>query len=91
MQCSDGGWGWFSGWGEQSYPHHDGCGRPRDADRRENDVALVPGMLERGVAWLKRYQEEQLQLIRNGRKDPKVVPWKNADNLDALIYMVLVA
>ena len=21
MQCSDGGWGWFSGWGERSYPH----------------------------------------------------------------------
>ncbi|MBO7533226.1 MAG: hypothetical protein J6T46_04505, partial [Victivallales bacterium] len=21
MQCSDGGWGWFSGWGERSWPH----------------------------------------------------------------------
>src|SRR5206468_2545721 len=21
MQCTDGGWGWFSGWGERSYPH----------------------------------------------------------------------
>src|SRR5205814_1387162 len=21
MQLTDGGWGWFSGWGEQSYPH----------------------------------------------------------------------
>ena len=21
MQCSDGGWGWFSGFGEHSYPH----------------------------------------------------------------------
>ena len=21
MQCSDGGWGWFSGWGEHSWPH----------------------------------------------------------------------
>ncbi len=21
MQCADGGWGWFSGFGEMSYPH----------------------------------------------------------------------
>ena len=21
MQLGDGGWGWFSGWGEQSWPH----------------------------------------------------------------------
>ena len=32
---------------------------------KQNDVALVPGMLERGVEWLKRYQAEQVQLIKN--------------------------
>jgi len=56
---------------------------------RENDVAIVPGVLERGVAWLKRYQAEQNRLLwlyvtTNGKQGkPK------ADNLDAFVYMVL--
>ncbi len=32
---------------------------------QQNDVALVPGVLERGVAWLKSYQDEQVQLLKN--------------------------
>ena len=32
---------------------------------KQNDVALVPGVLERGVEWLKRYQDEQVQLLKN--------------------------
>ena len=60
---------------------------------QQNDVALVPGVLERGVEWLKRYQDEQVQLLKNARSrtSPKVMPWKDhADNLDAFVYMVLV-
>ncbi|MDY7010244.1 MAG: MG2 domain-containing protein [Planctomycetota bacterium] len=91
MQCGDGGWGWFSGWGERSYPHTTAVVVHGLQIARENDVAVVPGMLNRGVEWLKRYQNEQVRLIKNGRKDPKVKPWKrHADNLDALVYMVLV-
>src|SRR5262249_37178198 len=53
------------------------------------DVALVPGMLERGINWLKSYQQEQIRRIKNA--PTKTFPWKpNADNLDALVYMVLV-
>ena len=33
MQCSDGGWGWFSGWGEHSIAAHHGRGGPRPANR----------------------------------------------------------
>ena len=33
MQCSDGGWGWFSGWGEHSLASHDRAGGPRPTDR----------------------------------------------------------
>ena len=46
-------------------------------------------MLERGVAWLKSYQAEQVQLLQNGASEVK--PYKKyADNLDALVFMVLV-
>ena len=56
MQLADGGWGWFSGVGEQSYPHTTATVVHGLQVAKANDVALVPGVLERGVEWLKRYQ-----------------------------------
>ena len=55
----------------------------------------MPGVLERGVEWLKRYQDEQLRHLANvddkGNVIDKNKPAKqDADNLDALVYMVLV-
>ena len=35
---------------------------------KQNDVALVPGVLERGVAWLKRYQAEQVDALDEHRR-----------------------
>ncbi|MBN1588113.1 MAG: alpha-2-macroglobulin, partial [Pirellulales bacterium] len=94
MQVSDGGWGWFSGWGERSYPHTTAYVVHGLQIAQQNDVALVPGVLERGVAWLTRYQDEQVAKLQNAEKDPKHEkdwPWKSsADNLDAFVYMVLV-
>ncbi len=91
MQLSDGGWGWFSGWGERSSPHTTALVVHGLQIARQNDVALVPGMLERGVEWLKRYQDEQVRKLNNALADPKKKPWKNqADNTDAFVYMVLV-
>jgi len=56
-----------------------------------NDVAIVPGVLERGVEWLKKYQAEQVVLLKNAEKKKKDTRWKSsADNLDAFVYMVLV-
>ena len=90
MQCADGGWGWFSGWGEHSTPHTTALVVHGLQIARQNDVALVPGVLERGVEWLKRYQAEEVQKLKNAQRDPKVRPWKDsADNLDAFVYMVL--
>ncbi|HTN76301.1 MAG TPA: alpha-2-macroglobulin family protein, partial [Pirellulaceae bacterium] len=89
MQLTDGGWGWFSGMGERSWPHTTAVVVHGLQLAKENDVALVPNMLERGVDWLKRYQAEEVQKIKNA--DGKVQPWKTtADNLDAFVYMVLV-
>ena len=93
MQCSDGGWGWFSGWGEYSAPHTTALVVHGLQIAQQNDVALVPGVLERGVEWLKRYQDEQVQLIKNAaiKDKPQDLRWKEyADNLDAFVYMVLV-
>jgi hypothetical protein len=89
MQLSDGGWGWFSGYGERSYPHTTATVVHGLQIARQNDVALVPGVLERGVEWLKRYQEEQVRQLKNAATKTK--PYKTrADNLDAFVYMVLV-
>ncbi len=89
MQLTDGGWGWFSGWGERSYAHTTATVVHGLQIARQNDVEIPPGVLERGFEWLKRYQDEQVQKLKNA--PGKVDPWKDqADNLDALVYMVLV-
>ena len=89
MQLSDGGWGWFSGWGERSWPHTTAFVEQAQQLAAKNDVALVPGVLERGVAWLTNYQNHQVQMLKNA--DGKVNPWKDhADELDAFVFMVLV-
>ena len=90
MQLSDGGWGWFSGWGERSYPHTTAVVVHGLQIARANDVAVVPGVIQRGVAWLKRYQATQLQYLIHFEQGKKNVRRKQfADNLDALVYMVL--
>ncbi len=89
MQLSDGGWGWFSGWGEHSWPHTTALVVHGLQVAKSNDIALLPGMMENGVAWLKRYQAEQIQWLKNAAT--KKQPYKeHADNIDALVYMVLV-
>jgi hypothetical protein len=89
MQCGDGGWGWFSGWGEHSWPHTTALVVHGLQIARRNDVALVPGVLDRGVAWLQRHQDNQIRLLKNAAT--RTTPFKDhADNLDAMVYMVLV-
>lgn len=93
MQLGDGGWGWFSGVGERSYPHTTAVVVHGLQLATQNDVAIVPGVLENGIAWLSRYQAEEVQKLKNGSLDkkPEKKPWKqHADNLDAFVYMVLV-
>jgi uncharacterized protein YfaS (alpha-2-macroglobulin family) len=95
MQLSDGGWGWFSGWGEYSSPHTTALVVHGLQIAQQNDVAIVPGVVERGIAWLKAYQDRQLAALANvdeaGKPIDKTKPYKHhADNMDALVYMVLV-
>jgi len=89
MQLGDGGWGWFSGWGEQSYPHTTAYVVHGLQVAKANGVAIVPGVLERGEDWLVGYQKEQCTLIENhGKKNTRSKQY--ADDLDAFTYMVLV-
>ncbi len=94
MQLTDGGWGWFSGWGEHSSPHTTALVVHGLQTAKSNDVALVPGMLEKGIDWLRRYQDEQVTLIKNAaiEKKPEGLRWKeHADEQDAFDYMILVS
>ncbi|UCD31428.1 MAG: hypothetical protein JSV38_11600, partial [Desulfobacterales bacterium] len=88
MQLSDGGWGWFSGYREKSWAHTTAYVVHGLQVARENDVALVPGVLERGIAWLKNYENEQVRRLKlwDRTKDKGK---RRADNLDAFVYMVL--
>jgi len=89
MQCSDGGWGWFSGYGERSFPHTTAVVVHGLQLAKANGVPLPAGMLERGIQWLQNYQAGQVQELRNAATKTK--PWKEtADNVDALAYMILV-
>ncbi len=89
MQLSDGGWGWFSGFGERSFPHTTATVVHGLQIAQQNDVAIPAQMLSRGLDWLKNYQDEQTLRLRNF--PTRTFPWKeHADNMDAFVYMVLV-
>jgi hypothetical protein len=89
MQVSDGGWGWFSGWGERSWPHTTATVVHGLQVAQAAGAVVPPEMLARGLAWLTQYQDEQLRLL--GRAPSKKTPYKEkADNVDTLVYMVLV-
>ncbi|RYD18471.1 MAG: alpha-2-macroglobulin, partial [Verrucomicrobiaceae bacterium] len=52
MQNSDGGWGWFSGYGEYSYPHTTAVVVHGLLVAKENGAAVPEQMLASGIAWL---------------------------------------
>jgi uncharacterized protein YfaS (alpha-2-macroglobulin family) len=89
MQLSDGGWGWFSGYGEKSYPHTTAYVVHGLQIARANDVKVPADLIDQGIQWLRNYQDneiEQLQRWDTTQRDGK----PHADNLDAFVYMVLV-
>ena len=88
MQNSDGGWGWFSGYNERSYPHTTAVVVRGLVIAQRNGAAVIPDTIERGKAWLISYQDREIQKLQNA--DEKKDPWKpHADNLDAIVFSVL--
>ena len=89
MQVSDGGWGWFSGIGETSWPHTTALVVHGLQIAKADGVVLPGDMLDRGEKWLADYQAAQVKMLENA--PTKTDPWKEkADGLDAFVYMVLV-
>ena len=89
MQLADGGWGWFSGLGEQSWPHTTAVVVRGLQTAKSADAAIVPDCLLRGLDWLARYQAEQLQRLQNAASKKK--PFKESpDDLDAFVFQILV-
>ncbi|MGD9051813.1 MAG: alpha-2-macroglobulin family protein, partial [Desulfobacterales bacterium] len=88
MQLSDGGWGWFSGYGEQSYPHTTALVVHGLQIARQNGVTLPEQVLNRGTQWLKNYQAKEIERLKLWDRTQKKGK-SQADNLDALVYMVL--
>jgi uncharacterized protein YfaS (alpha-2-macroglobulin family) len=93
MQCSDGGWGWFSGYGERSSAHLTALVLRGLYLAKSCGVEVPEDVLRRGVNWLKRYQESQIVLLKNAsipERETKKLEWKNqADETDAFVFMVL--
>jgi uncharacterized protein YfaS (alpha-2-macroglobulin family) len=88
MQCGDGGWGWFSGWGEQSYPHTTALVVHGLQVAKASGIVIPNGMLERGVQWLQNYQTEQVRRLK--LPDGSMYHKHQADAQDAFTYLTLV-
>ena len=90
MQLSDGGWGWFSGYGEHSSPHTTAVVVHGLQIARQNDVALPAGHARARRRLARRAtRPSRSQLLKNAA-ERRSSPYKeHADDLDALVFMVL--
>lgn len=101
MQNADGGWGWFSGYREFSYPHMTALVLHGLLLARENSVQVPDSMLKPAIAWLVAYEKIQTNALKldveqknlkAAGKIPKVssrLTKTSADALDAFVRMVL--
>lgn len=98
MQLSDGGWGWFSGYGEYPSAHLTSQVVHGLTVASNNGVPVLPDTINKGIGWLKQYQAKEIARLKEGewrKAHPddladRKQPWKNhADNLDAFVAFVL--
>jgi alpha-2-macroglobulin len=92
MQNADGGWGWFSGKGESSYAHTTAVVVHGLQAAQAAGLTLVPGMLDRGFAWLTKAEQKELAELKlwETTKGTKEVKGKRQpDDLDAFVHLVL--
>ncbi|MGB1874936.1 MAG: alpha-2-macroglobulin, partial [Akkermansiaceae bacterium] len=88
MQLSDGGWGWFSGYGERSYPHTTAVVVHGLLIAKANGAKVDAGMIDLGVTWLKNHEAEQTERIRmHGERKNNTKP--HASAMDAFVRLVL--
>ncbi len=68
MQVSDGGWGWFSGHGERSYPHTTAVVVHGLRLAQQNGAKVPEDRIKLGVEWLKRHEARETGKIRMWKK-----------------------
>ena len=64
MQNSDGGWGWFSGYGESSFPHTTAVVVHGLVVAKSNGAAVPDAMLTAGIGWLLAYERQQVAALQ---------------------------
>lgn len=64
MQNSDGGWGWFSGYGEYSYPHTTAVVVHGLLVAKQNGAEIPDRMLQSGIGWLIGYEKKQVAALQ---------------------------
>ena len=101
MQNSDGGWGWFSGHGEYSYPHTTAVVVHGLLVAKANGAKIPEPMINAGIGWLASYEKKQVvalqlyverQALRDAGKkvkDDNRYEKAKADALDAFNRLVL--
>ena len=101
MQNSDGGWGWFSGYHESSYPHTTAVVVHGLIVAKANGAEIPQRMLDAGVGWLMAYERKQVAglqlhvereaLQKAGKKLKPTNKYvkSSCDAIDALVRMVL--
>jgi len=97
MQLSDGGWGWFSGYGEYSDAHTTAIVVHGLIIAKNNGIDINRNVLQNGLKWLENYQKIQLERLckhnfESGEKCKESHPQNYkmaADDIDALVYYVL--
>lgn len=88
QQNPDGGWGWFSAFGHQSYPHTTAVVMHGLLLARDNGAKVPEDMIARGLAWLAKYEETAADRIAHWEKRKENTKQK-ADATDALVRRIL--
>jgi uncharacterized protein YfaS (alpha-2-macroglobulin family) len=101
MQNADGGWGWFSGYGEQSWPHTTAVVVHGLLVANANGAEIPDGMLTPGIGWLMAYERKQVAALQlhverkalrdQGQQVPSDQQYEKplSDAMDALVRRVL--
>ena len=88
QQNPDGGWGWFSAYGNQSYAHTTAVVMHGLLLARDNGAKIPEKMIEQGLTWLSQYEKVEVDRIANWEKRKKNTK-KQADSSDALVRRIL--
>jgi uncharacterized protein YfaS (alpha-2-macroglobulin family) len=88
QQNPDGGWGWFSAFGHQSYAHTTAVVMHGLLLARDNGAKVPDDMIARGLAWLAKHEETEVDRIAHWEKRKENIKQK-ADATDALVRRIL--